>query len=339
MKPGRCCVRQGLPLAEWLIEEGIGEDRAIRIADDAIIAARLHWPGALAPGQIEDAKLIARHGGSSRGMAQFPNGERALVNRLPRSASEGALLRLEITRSALTEHGRGKLAQARPTTAGVTPAPCLAEQLQMRGEEVRIVRRFPQSAGWPELWQEAAQAQVPFDGGQLVLYPTPAMTLIDIDGTAPSRELARAAVAPIASAVARFDIGGNIGIDFPTLEAKADRRLIDRALAGALADIPHEATAMNGFGFVQLVRKLDRPSLIARIAFDYPSAAARAMLRQAEELEGPGITLLRCPASVAHRITKAWLAELERRTGRAARVETDPALAATGWHAQVIGHD
>ena len=95
-------------MAEWLIEEGIGEHRAIRVEGGNIAAARVEWPGALAAGQVEDAVLISKPAGATRGTARFASGEEALVDGLPRTANEGASLRLEVTRAAISETGRLK---------------------------------------------------------------------------------------------------------------------------------------------------------------------------------------------------------------------------------------
>jgi len=107
-------------LAEWLVEEGIGETRAILLDGGEIVAARLDWPGPLKAGLVEDAVLVSRTAGSPRGTARFANGEEALVDDLPRDASEGAKLRLIVTRAALWERLRRKHARARPTAAGVS---------------------------------------------------------------------------------------------------------------------------------------------------------------------------------------------------------------------------
>lgn len=315
----------------WLVEQGIGEERALRYENGRVVAARLRWPGALEAGLIGDAVLVERHKGSSRGRVRFPSGEEALVDRLPAGASEGAPLRLEVTRAAVRERGRGKLAQARPSTLAPRAAPPLAEALP----KATAVRRFPDEA-WSEVWAEAWDGEVRFAGGSLQFAPTPAMTLIDIDGTLPPRALALAAVPAIAGALKRMDLRGSIGIDFPTLSAREDRKAVDAALGDALAGWDHERTAMNGFGFVQLVARQTHPSLLHRLHFDRAGAAARKLLRDAEGLEGAGTMLLTAHPRVIAAITAEWSAALERRMGRQARLAADETVAIGGGHAQIV---
>src|SRR5690606_23660916 len=150
----------------------------------------------------------------------------------PPSAGEGAPIRLEVTRPALGERGRRQLAPARPTEAPPPPAPPLAGRLRREGHAVRVVQAFP-AGGGGEMLAEAFAAQVAFPGGSLQFSPTPAMLLVDVDGTLDAGTLALAAVAPLAEALRRFDVGGSIGIDFPTLANRDDRRVVDLALAAA----------------------------------------------------------------------------------------------------------
>ena len=322
-------------MPDWLIEQGIGEERAVCLCHEEIVAARIRWPGELAAGQVAEGKLVSRRAGSGRGTAQLTKGLEVLLDRLPAGATEGASVRVAITRGTIAERGRLKLAHGRLTDEAPRPAPSLAESLEAEGHRTEIVRRFP-DGGWEELIAEACEREVPFAGGSLLLAPTPAMVLIDVDGALPPRELALAAVPVIAATLRRLDVGGMVGIDFPTLQAKADRKMVDEALDAALAGWPHERTAMNGFGFVQLVARLERPSLLHLATHRRGGLAARQLLRRAEAIEEPGALLLTCNPAIKAKLREEWLDQLARRTGREVRLATDPALALEAGFAQAV---
>jgi ribonuclease G len=315
----------------WLIEEGIGETRTLQIEGDHVCAARLIWPGELRAGERCSAKLVSKLAGTRRGVAVLADGSEALVDHLPPGVTEGQMFDVTITRAALAERGRLKRAQARMAVADTPASPSPLT-------DGTVVRRFPVGL-WEEVWHAASSASLDFPGGEILLSVTPAMTVIDVDGIGAPRDVALAAVPAIARALRWFDLGGNIGIDFPTLTAKADRRAVDEALEAALADWPHERTAMNGFGFVQLVARLEGPSLLHRFAVARLGAAARMALRRAEIAadEGAGRTLLlTVHPALGAKLKDAWLTELTRRTGREVRVKADPGLAIEAAHAQLL---
>lgn len=320
-------------MADWLVEEGIAEHRAVRMAGDAIVAARIDWPGRLAAGWVIDARLLGRSAGSPRGTALAENGEEVLVDWLPKDASEGAPLRIAITRTALEGPGRFKRAHGRPSAEALA-RPTLAERLTAGGDVVRRVRTFP--GGWDGLVDEALSAQVDFAGGALLLAPTPAMTTIDIDGNLPPRALALAAVPALASALRRFDLGGSVAIDFPTLADKADRRSVDQALGEALADWPHERTAINGFGLVQIVSRLERASLLHLAAWRPAGLVWRRLLRRAEGLSGGGQIELAVHPALERVANSEDVTALEGRSGKRVVLRIDPALAFEAPHAQLI---
>ena len=129
------------------------------------------------------------------------------------------------------------------------------ETLSFPGADDRLER-----AGWSDLLEEARGGVIRFEGGELRVSPTPAMTLIDVDGALPPDELARAGVKAAVRAIIRHGVGGSIGIDLPTIAGKAERKLVDDAIDSLLPK-PFERTAMNGFGFVQIVRPRRHASL------------------------------------------------------------------------------
>ncbi len=318
-------------MAEWLIEEGIAETRALLLEGERVLAAKVTWPGELAAGVRTTGKLTTKLKGTRRGVALLEGGAEALVDHLPAQVTEGHPLDLVVTRAPIAERGRLKRAQARVAGPDApSPAPS--------GPDGRIVRRFPAGL-WEEVWHAASSGSLAFPGGEILVSVTPAMTVIDIDGVGAPREVALAAVPAVARAIAWFDLGGSIGIDFPTLQTKEDRRAVDEALGAALADWPHERTAMNGFGFVQLVARLSGPSLLHRFARARLGMAVRMALRRAELAADAGtgrVLLLTVHPAMKAKLKDAWLDELSRRAGRVLEIAVDPTLAVEAVNTQLL---
>src|SRR3546814_20874469 len=85
--------------------------------------------------------------------------------------------------------------------------------------------------------------------------------------------------------IRRLGITGSIGIDLPTMNGKAERMAAAEALDRALPQ-PFERTAVNGFGFMQIIRRRTRPSLPELVQADPALAAALALLRRPERQGG-----------------------------------------------------
>ena len=304
-------------MAEWVWEAGIGEDRAALIEGGHIRAARIRRHGAgPAVGLVAPARLVETIRKGRLGRVVLPDGAEAMLQPIPAGLTEGATALVRIVREAIPERGRPKRAVAVPADGPAVAAPAFADALERTGLPVRQLSAHRpdalQEAGWSELLEEARTGEIAFAGGALRMTPTPAMTLFDVDGEGDPAPLALAGAAAAAAAIRRHDIGGSIGIDLPTVTGKGQRQAIDAVLAAALPDT--ERTAMNGFGFVQLIRRRERPSLPELVQGDPALADALALLRRLERDPQPVVV---APAAVLARIAPAWRSEAARRTGRA----------------------
>lgn len=290
-------------MAEWLYEAGIGEARAALVDGGRIVQARIERPGGLRIGTNFEARLVERvAAGLSRveGVAGA-----AVIERVPPGVTEGARLRVEVVREALPELGRIKLAKVVATDAEIGDGPDLLARCRASGAPVRLLRPHEpdalEAAGWSEVIDEALTGEIAFAGGALRLSPTPAMTLFDVDGPGAVPALAVAAATAVAEAILRHDIGGSIGIDFPTVTGKAERLAVAEAIDRGLPQ-PFERTALNGFGFLQIVRPRPRASLPELLRADRVAVEALALLRRIERTPPPVPPAHAAPPGVV-----AWL--------------------------------
>lgn len=316
-------------MSEWLYEAGIGEARAALVEDGRIVQAAIELTGTLTVGTVAEGRLVELLPGR-QGRVTLAQGGDVLLAPVPKGMTQGSALTVSVTREAIPERGRSKLPKAQVAPEDAVPAPAPGPDLRARiaatGLPVRdLLAHQPddlEAAGWSELLDEAVTGEIGFGAGVLRMTPTPAMTLFDVDGSPPHEPLSIAAARAVAEAILRHGIGGSIGIDFPTLEGKGPRQAVAEALDAALP-LPFERTAVNGFGFLQIVRPRPRASIPERLGIDPIGARARALLRQWER-EPPG------PAPV-HRLSGTlydrlmanpdWRDELARRTGRPLQLE------------------
>jgi len=309
-------------LAEWLYEAGIGENRAALVSRGVIWKARIELEGS-GPrvGTVAQARLIDRSTGK---VSLIGGGGEALCDPLPAGITQGATLKIRIVREAIPEPGRPKLPKAAPAApdAALAEGPDLLGRIRATGVPVRQMRAHEadllEEAGWSEVLEEATDGEIVFPGGALRLSPTPAMTLFDVDGPAPLEPLAVAAAHAVARAIERHGIAGSIGIDFPTLNSKTARQAVAEAIDAALPQ-PFERTVVNGFGFLQIVRRRTRPSLPELLRADPIGAEARAELRRVERLPPPPPASHMVTQRIARRLAQqpGWTAELARRVGGA----------------------
>lgn len=299
-----------------MIEEGIGETRAALIESGEIVEARVRREGVTPAGTILDAQLVAV---APRVMVEA-GGEQFLMPRGVSGSSEGSRLRIEIVREALGGSESWKRGLARRTDEEPRDAPPLAEGAPGQIE------------GWNDLLDEARSGIVRFNGGELRIEPTAAMTMIDIDGWLVPDKLAQMGAWAAARTIRRLDIGGPTGIDFPTLKGREARQEIDSILAEYL-QAPAERTAMNGFGFVQVVRPRSRASLID-LAADRSAFEARALIRRAGGEIGAA-RLVAHPSVVRVLEGKPdWIDRLARQVGGEVTLRAESSLAMSAGYAE-----
>lgn len=318
-------------MAEWLYEAGIGENRAALIADDRIVEAQVE-PEGTGPhaGAIIGARLVEILVPRLQGRVSLEGGGEALLDGIPPGVTQGAALPVRIVREAIPERGRAKLPKAVAAVDDISPrpGPSLLDRIQASGHPVRTLMPHEpdllEQAGWSEMLEEAQDGEIVFPGGALRLSVTPAMTLFDVDGSLPIEQLAVNAATAVGKAIRRLGVAGSIGVDFPTLAGKAARKAVADAFDAALPQ-PFERTAMNGFGFMQIIRRRIRPSLPDILLHDPAAARLRAMLRQIERDPPPhGQAVLLRPAALALiRAAPHWQADINRRTGRTIQFSRD----------------
>jgi ribonuclease G len=318
-------------LPDWLREAGIGETRCVRVADGRIVDSRILLDGALAAGTIVAARLASIGHGGRNAVARTPDGTDILLPVRPAGVAEGARIAVELRREAIPGIEPWKRPLGRATAdlphAASLDGDCLPFPLMPGGDRL-------EAAGWSDLLEQARSGTIDFPGGALRLSVTPAMTLIDVDGTLPIDALAIAGARASGEAIRRLGIGGSIGIDLPTVRGKDARTAAAAALDAAMGDAAFERTAVNGFGFLQLVRPRRFASLL-ELAADRPRFEARALLRTAA-LAGHGPCRLAAAPSVIAVLDAAplWLDALAAQRGGAVHLRADPLLAMSGGHAE-----
>ena len=316
-------------MPEWLVERGIGETRAVLVDDGEIIEARIMLDGVIAAGSIVAARLASIGANGRNAVAISESGSEFLLPRGAPGVTQGAPLTIEVTREAIPGGEPWKRPLARVSSDALRPGPAVegeARELPFPGPADQLA-----AAGWNDLIDESRTGIIAFAGGELRISPTPAMTLIDVDGYLPPDELAVAGATEATRAIRRLDIGGSIGIDLPTSKSRTARQRAAEAVDAILTQ-PFERTAVNGFGFVQVVRPRRRASLL-ELAQDRAAFEARALLRRAAFEAAGTKTLVAHPAVIAAlEGNRGWLEVFARQCGGTIRLRAEASLTMSGGY-------
>ncbi len=346
MKPA-CCLRlRVISLTEgsgpyWIYEAGIGEDRAALVLKGHIIEAHIDRRPLVACGLVCKAKITKWLGAGRGAIVRLDVDGDALVHKLPKGLTDGHSFRVEIKRESISEATRIKLPLAVATDAACRNAPTLLERITDSGYPVMVGHPHDADhlaeAGWFEAVEEAATGYIPFTGGSLLMALTPAMTIFDIDGDLPAAELALAGAKAAAQTIRRFGIGGNIGIDFPNGGARAQRLHITHIFDGVMKNMEEnmgigearfERTAVNGYGFMQVITPRPRSSFPEIIQNNPARTHALALLRLASRDRATGPLQLTAHQGVITILESRqdWLSKLSKDIGRNVLLRADAAL-------------
>lgn len=320
-------------MAEWLIERGIGETRRVLVEDGRIIEARVELDGVVPAGTIIAARLVTIGHSGRNAIARTGDGAEYLLPHTPPGVSEGGTISVEVTRETIpgNEPWKRPLARATDAAPAAPPRQAGATLLPFPSPGIDAL----EAAGWSDLLAEAASGMVEFAGGRLRIVPTPAMILIDVDGTLPAAELAVAGARASGEAIRRMGLAGSIGIDLPTTPGKAVRQAAADAIDAALPP-PFERTAVNGFGFVQIIRPRARASLVELYSGERADAEARALLRRAATDSRTGAKRLVAHPAVIARLERHadWIEMLAAQVGGAIALRGDVSLGMGAGHAE-----
>jgi Ribonuclease G/E len=228
---------------------------------------------------------------------------------------------------------------------GIPRRPVLPSPSRVARREWRIVPRAFDDALEAQIESLADPNVVLANGVRVCIYPTPALTAIDVDvgGAAvtdrskTSHHIAvnRAVLPELARQIRLRNLSGAILIDLAGLAARR-RAALGPAVAEALAGDPLEPrfVGFTALGLAEIVRPRVHPPLHELLAG--PHAAGLVALRRiaAEVAVHPAhMPALRASPVVARALEEDRDArgDLARRTGRPLILRVDPSLPATGW--------
>jgi hypothetical protein len=355
-----------------LWDAGPGEIRAGLVEDGLLTEFRIirqrRQKALYAAGEHYTARIISNLGGG-KALVTLGGDVEALLENAPKQP-EGALLAVEMTRASVPEPGRWKRAQVRPAP-DVAPQPepswhfgdepwvlflrralprvdqiicadpIMASDIRTDYPEISIPIMIDSNritdADFDSMIEATIRGEFPIENGALSIERTRAMTMIDIDGSGDPLALNLASALEIPRLLRLLDIGGQIGIDFLSLPDRKARLAVDTALAESCAVLgPHERTALNGFGFAQIIRPRAGPSIPEILCGTTPGrlsleSRAIALLRAAGRSVGRGKRQMIAQPAIIDLI-RSWPEETGAlRHSLGVEIELVPDSSATGY--------
>jgi hypothetical protein len=358
--------------ATLLWDAGPGEIRAGLIEHGALTEFRIIRPrrqeALLAAGEIYTARVLQVLG-RGRALVSLGETQEALCERAS-GLTKGILVPVQMRRGPIPEPGRWKLPIVYPLAdvapradagwhfsaepwepflrdmAGrVSAIACPDAQTVLEVQDiigttdvaVRADADTIADADFGGLIDQAVIGEYPITNGMLTIERTRAMVMIDIDGDDAPHMLNRAAAEAIPPLLRLLNIGGPVGVDFLTMQDRAQRQEIDQRLDAACRTLGgYERTAINGFGFAQIIRPRTSASIPELLCGTTPGrlsleSRAIALLREAGRSVGHGPRHLIAQPAVIDLI-HSWPEETKAlRSALGVEIVFVPDAAATGY--------
>jgi Ribonuclease G/E len=360
-----------------LVSASPGEVRVAVAEDDDLLDYAIHRPGAPdGVGDLHRGRIIARVPAMAGAFVALDGAEGFLPDTEgAKNATEGAVLGVRVTRAP--QGGKGPrltarlLKQERALVGSGTPAllvrgPDPVLRFAFAYPDAQVVVDDPALAAElrPTLGLLRVETGEAFDediesavdaladpvatlpgGARLSVYPTPALTALDLDlGSATTdarpkqfaQKLANIELCgEIAHQIRLRNLGGAILLDFAGMRPK-ERATLARPLETALALDPLRPRLLGftALGLAEIVRPRIHPPLAELLAGPHAAglAALRGAAREVAACPQVALSLRAAPAVVtALRADPVALPDFARRAGRPLELREDRALTPLGW--------
>ena len=315
-------------------DDAPGERRAARVENGNIVEIHIQRDALWALGETGTGRIDRK---TPSGAYVVTDDGHELLLRSKISDPEGTRVTFEVTREAIAEPGRIKPTEILLRDSGALPS-------------------LPKDALWDARLTSFAQPVISasiadgFDialsgqsklGSVIISFQcTKAGLAFDVDGIGSAFDINQVAAAEIARLLRLYQVGAMVMIDFVSMEPKAQRTQIAEIFdAASRSDArPFERTAINGYGFMQVVRARPRPSVLdhlfgTRIAALSDETQAYWLLRAVAQSSGFGartVTALPDVATLLESQTWAgWRTQAMRAAGADVLVVADEK--ATGY--------
>ena len=315
-------------------DDAPGERRAARVENGNIVEIHIQRDALWALGETGTGRIDRK---TPSGAYVVTDDGHELLLRSKISDPEGTRVTFEVTREAIAEPGRIKPTEILLRDSGALPS--LPKDALWDARLTSFAQPVI-SASIADGFDIALSGQSKLGSVIISFQRTKAGLAFDVDGIGSAFDINQVAAAEIARLLRLYQVGAMVMIDFVSMEPKAQRTQIAEIFdAASRSDArPFERTAINGYGFMQVVRARPRPSVLdhlfgTRIASLSDETQAYWLLRAVAQSSGFGartVTALPDVATLLESQTWAgWRTQAMRAAGADVLVVADEK--ATGY--------